>query len=67
MVPEYCLQCEVLDSCNGGCPKNRFIKTPDGDSGLNHLCQGYKRFFTHCKAFVEEVAELWREVEPSDF
>ena len=60
-LPRYCQQCDVRDMCNGGCPKNRFLKTPDGEEGLNYLCQGYKRFFTHCKPFVDEVAARWRE------
>ena len=44
-LPQYCLQCDVRFACNGGCPRNRFIKTPDGEDGLNYLCAGYKRFF----------------------
>ena len=63
-LPRYCQQCEVRDMCNGGCPKNRFLKTPDGEDGLNYLCQGYKRFFTHCKPFVNEVAAQWRRKNP---
>ncbi|MCK4943168.1 MAG: anaerobic sulfatase maturase [Candidatus Aminicenantes bacterium] len=63
-LPCYCQQCDVRDICNGGCPKNRFIKTPDGELGLNYLCQGYKRFFTHCKPFVDEVAAQWRRENP---
>jgi uncharacterized protein len=60
LLPEYCLSCEVKNSCNGGCPKDRFISTPDGNSGLNYLCEGYRLFFNHCKPFVEEVAEAWK-------
>ncbi len=46
-LPEYCLQCEVRFACNGECPKNRFIKTPEGEPGLNYLCTGYREFFRH--------------------
>jgi uncharacterized protein len=59
-LPRYCRQCMVLDMCNGGCPKNRILRTPDGQSGLNYLCEGYKRFFTHCRPFVEQLAALWQ-------
>ena len=59
-LPRYCRECEVRAMCNGGCPKNRFIRTPDGEDGLNWLCAGYRRFFNHCKPFVEAVAAEWR-------
>jgi uncharacterized protein len=58
-LPRYCRDCRVLALCNGECPKNRFIKTPDGEPGLNYLCAGYKRFFTHCQPFIKEVADQW--------
>ena len=59
-LPRYCRTCKVRAMCNGECPKNRFIRTPDGEEGLNYLCAGYKRFFTHCLPFVAEVAAEWR-------
>jgi len=59
-LPGYCRNCDVRAMCNGGCPKNRFLKTPDGEPGLNYLCAGYKRFFTHCRPFVSQVAAQWR-------
>lgn len=46
-LPQYCHECEVRFVCNGGCPKNRFIQTPDGEDRLNYLCDGYKAFFTY--------------------
>jgi uncharacterized protein len=64
-LPRYCLECEVRPMCNGECPKNRFLKTLDGEPGLNYLCKGYKRFFTHCKPFISEVASLWRRQNPA--
>lgn len=46
MLPRYCRECQVRFICNGGCPKNRILRTPDGQPGLNYLCEGYKAFFT---------------------
>jgi len=60
-LPRYCQECEVRAMCNGECPKNRFLQTPDGEAGLNYLCAGYKRFFTYYKPFVSEVAEQWHQ------
>jgi uncharacterized protein len=59
-LPLVCRTCEVRAMCNGECPKNRFIRSPDGEPGLNYLCRGYKQFFTHVSPFVAEVATEWR-------
>ena len=59
-LPCYCLKCEVLPMCNGECPKNRFLKSRDNESGLNYLCNGYKHFFKHCTPFIQAIADVWR-------
>jgi len=47
LLPQYCRDCKYEFACFGECPKNRFIKTPSGDPGLNYLCVGWKKFFGH--------------------
>ncbi|WBY01042.1 anaerobic sulfatase maturase [Ramlibacter tataouinensis] len=59
-LPSYCRKCPVLFACYGECPRNRFIRTPDGDPGLNYLCAGYKAFFTHIDAPMKKMADLLR-------
>jgi uncharacterized protein len=46
-LPRMCHECEFLAFCNGGCPKDRFLKTPDGEEFLNYLCPAYRAFFGH--------------------
>jgi uncharacterized protein len=48
----------VLFACNGECPKNRFIETPDGEAGLNYLCAGYKAFFQRVDEPMKIMAML---------
>lgn len=65
-LPQYCRNCEVRFACNGGCPKNRFIETPNGEAGLNYLCAGYKAFFTHIDRPMRMMAELLRQGRYAD-
>jgi uncharacterized protein len=60
ILPGYCKNCDFLPMCNGGCPKDRFLHTPDGEDGLNYLCAGYRRFFAHITPFATQVAALSR-------
>ena len=57
-LPEYCRTCEVRFACHGGCPKDRFVRTPDGEQGLNYLCAGYKAFFGHIDGPMRMMASL---------
>ena len=54
-LPGMCINCKVRAMCNGECPRNRFRKTPDGEAGLNYLCEGYRHFFNHIRPFAEAV------------
>jgi uncharacterized protein len=59
-LPRYCRECKVRFACNGECPKHRFTRTPDGESGLNYLCAGYKMFFSHIDPYMKFMAEELR-------
>jgi len=63
-LPRVCRACDVRVMCNGECPKNRFMRAPDGEPGLNYLCAGYKKFFGRVRPFVAEVAAEWRRQNP---
>jgi len=56
-LPQYCKDCEFLFACHGECPKNRILCTPDGQPGLNYLCSGLKKYFSHIKPYVEKIVE----------
>ena len=58
LLPQMCQQCDVRYACNGGCPKDRFISTPDGEPGLNYLCEGFQNFFRHVDQPMKRMAEL---------
>ncbi len=64
-LPDYCRECSVLRVCWGECPKRRFLDTPDGQPGLNYLCEGYKAFFTHRGPFFKAIAQLIRAGRPA--
>jgi uncharacterized protein len=64
-LPQYCLDCEVLFACRGECPKNRFTTTPDGEEGLNYLCEGYKAFFYHVDKPMGAMARLLHAGRPA--
>jgi uncharacterized protein len=55
-LPAYCRQCAYLNDCWGECPKNRLLRTPDGEAGLNYLCPGLKKFFAHAVPAADKLA-----------
>jgi uncharacterized protein len=63
-LPRYCRECDVRFACHGGCPKDRFIRTPDGEPGLNYLCAGYKAFFHHVDRPMRMMSSLLHQGRP---
>ena len=66
-LPQFCVNCDVRFACNGECPKHRFIKTPDGEEGLNYLCEGYKYFFHGIEPYMRFMSnELTNKRPPAN-
>ena len=64
-LPDYCGECEFLSACNGACPKDRLLHTPDGQPGLNYLCAGFKLFFSHVDPYMKFMADELRAGRPA--
>ena len=64
-LPRACRDCRVLFACNGGCPKDRFVRTPAGEHGLNYLCEGYRGFFEHAGPRLAAMARRLRQGRPA--
>jgi uncharacterized protein len=60
-LPQDCRQCPFLSDCWGECPKNRIIRTADGEPGLNYLCRGLKAFFAHSLPEIDRIAAQLRQ------
>ncbi len=66
-LPKFCKKCDFKFACNGGCPKNRFITSPDGEPDLNYLCHGYKKFFSHIAPYMHFMEnELGQQRPPAN-
>jgi uncharacterized protein len=64
-LPTVCSSCEFLFTCYGECPKNRIISAPDGEEGLNYLCEGLKDFFVYTKMQMQAMAGLLLHGRPA--
>jgi uncharacterized protein len=59
-----CQRCAVKSLCNGGCPKDRFAVSRDGEPGQNYLCPGLELFFTHTMPAMQKMVQLLRQGRP---
>ena len=48
----------------GSVPKNRLIRTPEGEPGLNYLCSGLLKFWQHIDADVQDICRRIARGEP---
>jgi uncharacterized protein len=56
-LPQQCRDCKYLFACNGECPKNRLIRTRDGEPGLNYLCSGLMKFWQHIDGDMKDIVQ----------
>ncbi len=64
-LTRQCLGCDVRAFCHGGCPKDRFDRSFDGEHGHNYLCPGLKAFFTHAMPVMKRIALFVGEGRPA--
>jgi uncharacterized protein len=61
LLTSQCQTCDVRALCHGGCPKDRFALSRDGDEGQNYLCPGLELFFTHTRPAMRTMAQLLQQ------
>ncbi len=54
-LPTVCRECRHLKLCWGECPKNRFVRSTDGEAGLNYLCHGLQMYYDHALRSMPDV------------
>ncbi len=52
-LPPRCQRCPYLPACHGECPQHRDPKT-----GVNVLCEGYRRYFDHVAPAMDRMRAL---------
>lgn len=53
-----CKKCPWYRFCGGGCPKDRFSLSREGEEGQYYLCGGLEKFFSHSVPVLERIMEL---------
>lgn len=64
-LPPSCLSCPFLPACRGGCPKQRFAASDQGEPGLNYLCAGFKSFLSRTEPAMKRMLALLRSGAPA--
>ncbi|ORM72134.1 anaerobic sulfatase maturase [Pantoea rwandensis] len=66
-LPAACKTCPYLKLCYGECPKNRIVRSQEGELGMNYLCPGITAFFDYAQPILVGIATLLNRqtVEPA--
>lgn len=65
LLTKQCRECDVRMVCNGGCPKDRFMLSRDGEPGQNYLCDGLYFFFDHVRPAMTYMAQQVQHGQPA--
>lgn len=60
-LPYKCIKCKYYFACHGECPKHRFNTTESGETGLNALCDGFRKFYSHVEPYMDKMKEFLAE------
>lgn len=60
-LPGQCRECRWRFACHGACPKDRFVSDRNGEPGMNYLCAGYTRFFSHIEPTMNRMVTLLQQ------
>ena len=61
-----CQACPYLEVCRGGCLKDRFALSSDGEAGQYYLCSGLRSFFYLAVPVLQEAIRLSSLHVPQD-
>ena len=56
-LPGCCKRCPQLKLCWGECPKNRLLRSAEGEPGLNYLCEGLKRYYAQVQRDMPDIRQ----------
>lgn len=57
----HCKKCPWYKFCGGGCPKDRFATSPEGEEGQYYLCGGLEMLFAHAEPILEKIMDMSRK------
>lgn len=59
-----CLSCDIRSSCNGGCPKHRFVIASDGKPNHNYFCPAYKKHLHYVIPKMKIIIQGLQQQQP---
>ena len=60
LLPPECASCSFLALCYGGCPLQRTRTSRCGEGMLNHLCEGYRSFYSFSAPYYRQLVNQIR-------